>query len=50
MDERLVTEWACDFCGERGRYMGPDTVDALQCPTCGEPVTHVAEYWVPLEP
>jgi rubredoxin len=42
----MVTEWACDFCGYAGRTrLGPwETVDSIQCPMCGEPVTLVAEY------
>ena len=47
MAPALITEWACDYCGYAGRVRLPpgDTVDSLQCPMCGEPVTLVAEYW-----
>jgi hypothetical protein len=42
----VVTEWACDFCGYGGRtrLQPGETVDMIQCPMCGEPVTLVAEW------
>lgn len=42
----VVVDWACDFCGEWGSVRLPagDTVDSLQCVSCGEPVTLVAEH------
>ena len=47
----MITEYACDFCGYQARVrLHPrDTVDSIQCPMCGEPVTLVAEYLEPGE-
>jgi DNA-directed RNA polymerase subunit RPC12/RpoP len=30
--------WVCDNCGEQGRVSDDVPIDAVQCPTCGEPV------------
>jgi rubrerythrin len=40
----MIIQWACDYCGHEGRTRTHDTVDSIQCPMCGEPVTLVAEY------
>ena len=35
----MATRYVCDYCGHEGRVPEDRTVDEIQCPMCGEPVT-----------
>ena len=35
----MTTRYVCDYCGYEGRVPEDRTVDEIQCPMCGEPVT-----------
>lgn len=38
---QMLTIYVCDWCADEGWSRLP--IDQIQCPTCGEPVTLIAE-------
>ena len=36
-----MERWVCDYCGTTGRTREHELTEAVQCPTCGEPVTRL---------